>query len=66
MGAVCTKLSLRERREIEDWRHAKVPVRVMAQVLKRSKSSNHREIKRNFWSDGAFSKKYAGYFGHAA
>lgn len=27
MGAVYTKLSLREGRSIEDWLHAKVPVR---------------------------------------
>ena len=66
MGTVYTQLSLRERRRIEDWWHAKVPVREMARVLKRSKSTIHREIKRNFWADDAFPKKYAGYFGHAA
>ena len=66
MGAVYTQLSLRERRRIEDWWHARVPVREMARVLKRSKSTIHREIKRNFWADDAFPKKYAGYFGHAA
>ena len=48
MGAVYTQLSLKERRRIEDWWHAKVPVREMARVLKRSKSTIHREIKRNF------------------
>ncbi len=26
MGAVYTQLSLQERREIESWRHAKVPI----------------------------------------
>ncbi|MCU9838263.1 helix-turn-helix domain-containing protein [Ruegeria sp. WL0004] len=65
MGAVYTQLSLKERRRIEDWWHAKVPVREMARVLKRSKSTIHREIKRNFWADDAFPKKYAGYFGLA-
>ncbi|QFU00006.1 hypothetical protein FIU85_21975 (plasmid) [Roseovarius sp. THAF8] len=66
MGAVYTQLSLQERRKIESWWHAKVPVREMARVLKRHKSTIFREIKRNFWADDAFPKKYAGYFGHAA
>ncbi len=66
MGTAYTQLSLKERRIIEDWWHAKVPVREMARVLKRHKSTIHREIKRNFWADDAFPKKYAGYFGHAA
>ncbi len=61
-----TELDLRERRAIENMLHAKVPVREMARVLKRSKSTIHREIKRNFWADDAFPKKYAGYFSHAA
>ncbi|MBO9448236.1 MULTISPECIES: helix-turn-helix domain-containing protein [Ruegeria] len=30
---------------MERWRHAKVPVREMAHVLKRSKATIHREIK---------------------
>lgn len=51
MEAVYTQLSLRERRRIEDWWHAKVPVREMARVLKRSKLTIHRAIKRNFWAD---------------
>lgn len=38
----------------------------MARVLKRHKSTIFREIKRNFWADDAFPKKYAGYFGMAA
>ena len=38
----------------------------MARVLNRSKETIHRQIKRNFWSDTAVPKKYAGYFGHAA
>ena len=66
MGAVCTQLSLQERRKTESWWHAKVPVAEMARVLKRHKSTIFREIKRNFWADDAFPKKYAGYFGHAA
>lgn len=36
MGAVYSQLSIEERRRIERWRHAKVPVREMARVLKRS------------------------------
>jgi IS30 family transposase len=38
----------------------------MARVLKRSKSTIHREINRNFRAAESFSEKYAGYFGHAA
>jgi len=66
MGAVYTQLSMQERRRIEDWWHAKVPVTEMARVLRRHKSTIFREIKRNFWADDAFPKKYAGYFGMAA
>jgi IS30 family transposase len=66
MGAVYSQLSITERRRIERWRHAKVPVNEMARVLKRHKSTIFREIKRNFWADDVFPKKYAGYFGMAA
>jgi len=66
MGAVYTQLSMQERRRIEDWWHARVPVSEMARVLKRHKSTIFREIKRNFWTDDALPKKYAGYFGMAA
>lgn len=66
MGTVYTQLSLQERRRIEDWWLAKVPVAEMSRVLKRHKSTIFREIKRNFWSDDALPKKYAGYFGIAA
>lgn len=66
MGAVYKQLSFQERRKIENWLHAKVPVREMARVLKRHKSTIFREIKRNFWADDAFPKKYTGSFGHAA
>lgn len=48
MGAVYSQLSLSERRRIEYWWHAKVPVAEMARVLKRHKSTIFREIKRNF------------------
>ena len=47
MGAVYTHLSIEERSRIGRWRHAKVPIREMARVLKRSKATIHREIKRN-------------------
>ncbi|WP_082029629.1 helix-turn-helix domain-containing protein [Tateyamaria sp. ANG-S1] len=43
-----TELDLRERLAIKDMLNAKVPVREMARVLKRSNSTTHREIKRNF------------------
>lgn len=46
MGAVYTQLSLQERRKIEDWWHAKVPVVEMARAMKRHKSTIFREIKR--------------------
>ena len=45
MGAVYTQLSLQERRKIESWWHAKVPVGEMARVLKRHKSTIFRELK---------------------
>ena len=54
MGAVYTQLSLQERRKIENWWHANVPVREMARVLRRHKSTIFREIKHNFWSYDAF------------
>nr|WP_251363805.1 hypothetical protein [Epibacterium ulvae] len=38
----------------------------MARVLKRHTTTIIREIKRNFWANDAFPKKYAGDFGHAA
>jgi hypothetical protein len=39
MGAVYRQLSFEERRRIERWRHAKVPVDEMARVLKRCRST---------------------------
>lgn len=66
MGTVHTQLSYQERRRIEDWWLAKVRVAEMARVLKRHKSAIFREIRRNFWADSAFPKKYAGYLGMAA
>ena len=66
MGAVYTQRSLSERCKIENRRHVKVPVREMARILKRHEPTIFRGIKRNFWADDAFPKKYAGYFGHAA
>ncbi len=61
-----TELDLREQRTIENWWHAKAPVREIARVLRRHKSTIFREIKRNFWADDALPKKYAEYFGHAS
>ena len=61
-----TELNLRERRAIEDMLHANVAVREIAAEIGRHVSTVYREIKRNFWADDAFPKKYAGYFGYAA
>nr|WP_270916937.1 helix-turn-helix domain-containing protein [Parasedimentitalea psychrophila] len=51
MGTVYSQLSITERRRIERWRHAKVPVDEMARVLKRCRSTIFRELKRNHFSD---------------
>ena len=47
MGTTYTQLSITERRRIERWRHAKVPVDEMARVLRRCRSTIFRELKRN-------------------
>ncbi|PRY84029.1 helix-turn-helix protein [Donghicola tyrosinivorans] len=39
MGTVYNQLSINERVQIERWRLAKIPVREMARVLKRSKAT---------------------------
>lgn len=65
MGAVYKQLSIEERRKIERWRHAKVPVDEMARVLKRCRSTIFRELKRNFFEDESM-PKHAGYYGAAA
>ena len=65
MGAVYTQLSITERRRIERWRHAKVPVDEMARVLKRCRSTIFRELKRNHFSDECM-PKCDGYYGAAA
>ncbi len=65
MGAVYTQLSITERRSIERWRHAKVPVDEMARVLKRCRSTIFRERKRNHFSDESM-PKHDGYYGAAA
>ena len=44
MVAAFRQLSIEERRRIERWRRAKVPVQEMARVLKRSKSTSHRKF----------------------
>ena len=58
MGTFYTQLSMQERRRIEDWWHAKVPVAEMARVLRRHKSTIFREIKRNFWADDDFPSEW--------
>ena len=65
MGAVYSQLSITERRRIERWRHAKVPVDEMARVLKRCRSTIFRELKRNYFSDPCM-PKCDGYYGAAA
>ena len=73
MGAVYDQLSITERRKIERWRHAKVPVDEMARVLKRCRSTIFRElrstifreIKRNHFSDESM-PGCDGYYGAAA
>ena len=65
MGAVYTQLTITERRKIERWRHAKVPVDEMARVLKRCRSTIFRELRRNFFSDESM-PKCDGYYGDAA
>nr|WP_253283282.1 IS30 family transposase [Ruegeria sp. HKCCD7559] len=59
------QLSIEERRRIERWRQAEVPVREMARVLKCSKATIHREIKRNFFSDPCL-PKCDSYYGASA
>ena len=65
MGAVYDQLSITERRKIERWRHAKVPVNEMARVLKRCRSTIFRELKRNHFSDKNL-PGCDGYYGAAA
>ena len=65
MGAVYKQLSITERRKIERWRHAKVPVNEMARVLKRCRSTIFRELKRNHFTDESL-PGCDGYYGAAA
>ncbi|MEP4248831.1 transposase, partial [Tateyamaria sp.] len=65
MGAVYKQLSITERRRIERWRHAKVPVDEMARVLRRCRSTIFRELKHNHFSDESM-PKHDGYYGAAA
>lgn len=65
MGTTYTQLSITERRRIERWKHAKVPVDEMARVLKRCRSTIYRELRRNYFSDPAL-PKCEGYYGAAA
>ncbi len=64
-GAVYSQLSITERRKIERWRHAKVPVNEIACVLGRCRSMIFRELKRNHFSDPCL-PKCDGYYGAAA
>ena len=53
MGTVYTQLSMQERRRIEDWWLAKVPVAEMARVLKRHK------LNRPEFTGGCFVQRQA-------
>ena len=65
MGTTYTQLSITQRRRIERWRHAKVPVDEMARVLRRCRSTIFRELKRNHFSDESM-PRHDGYYGAAA
>ena len=65
MGTSYTQLSITERRRIERWRHAKVPVNEMARVLNRCRSTIFRKLKRNHFSDESM-PKHDGYYGAVA
>lgn len=65
MGTTYKQLSITERRRIERWRHAKVPVNEMARVLGRCRSTIFRELKRNHFSDECL-PKCDGYYGATA
>lgn len=65
MGTVYQQLSITERRRIERWRHAKVPVNEVARVLERCRSTIFRELNRNYFSDECM-PKCDGYYGAAA
>ncbi len=65
MGTTYTQLSITERRRIERWRHAKVPVDEMSRALRRCRSTFFRELRRNHFSDVSM-PKCDGYYGAAA
>ncbi|MBW4708381.1 IS30 family transposase [Roseobacter sp. YSTF-M11] len=51
MGRYYPHLSLEERRKIDKWREARMPVPEIADRLGRAPSTIYRELKRNFYSD---------------
>jgi len=65
VGSQYTHLTITERRKIERWRHAKVPVDEIAHVLNRSRSTIFRELRRNRFADKPM-RKHDGYYGSAA
>ncbi|PCH99033.1 MAG: IS30 family transposase [Rhodobacteraceae bacterium] len=65
MGTTYRQLTITERRRIERWRQAKVPVDEIARVLKRCRSTIFRELRRNHFSDESM-PKHDGYYGAAA
>lgn len=51
MGRCYPHLSLEERRKIDKWREAKMPVPEIADRLGRAPSTIYRELKRNYYED---------------
>ena len=51
MGRSYPHLSLEERRKIDKWREAKMPVPEIADRLGRAPSTIYRELKRNTYED---------------
>ncbi|MGD1882803.1 MAG: helix-turn-helix domain-containing protein, partial [Paracoccaceae bacterium] len=51
MGRCYPHLSLEERRKIDKWREAKMPVPEIADRLGRAPSTIYRELKRNTYDD---------------
>jgi len=64
MCATYSQLIIDERKKIERWRNANVPVKEMARVRDRHRSTILREIRRNHFHD-ADMPKVRGYFAMA-
>jgi len=51
MGRCHPQLSLGERRKIDKWRKAKMPVPGIEDRMGRASSTIYRELKRKYWND---------------